>query len=446
MSKIISINNFYSKSFQHELKVGKFKYLAEIEASEEDTPSKVDFRLTGPSVFSREFCRQDEALQHASADGDLSVFAWEVGGGGQRKFIVCSKETFWSFYKKLSRKHYYEVIPWNKPCKLYFDLEFISKHNSGKDGYLMTETLVNIVNKTLQTEFSCQSFLEDVLILESSNNKKFSVHLVFQKAIFPNNGDCGAFVKHLFASLSDEDRKLFEVKDHEDNLTNFIDLSVYSRNRNFRLHLSTKFGKTSQFTVSALDVSSVALLEKSGEFSKKSQDEFEWRIFSNSLITNVGTTDSLISIETGSSQSIRRPRRPVVSRLSPCSSPYPELEQFVTSLVSPGWVRQWRCGPDTDSLVLDIAGTRHCGRVGREHRSNHVYFTCSLSRGVVWQGCHDHQCSGYRGPDIQIPPPVLAWADLADWDQDQDQDQDQNQDLGMKDEDDQFLLEGSDGY
>ena len=178
----------------------------------------------------------------------------------------------------MERKHYYEVIPSTKPCKLYFDLEFLTEHNPEKDGYLMTESLVSLVNNKLQKQLSCQSFIEDVLILESSTAKKFSVHLIFQKAIFPSNADCGAFVKHLVSSLAEEEMKMFQVKEQEGNLTRFIDLSVYSRNRNFRLYLSTKLGKTAQLSVSAIDVSSAVLLE---EYSEKSQDDMEWRIFCN---------------------------------------------------------------------------------------------------------------------------------------------------------------------
>ena len=56
-----------------------------------------------------------------------------------------------------------------------------------------------------------------------------------------------------------------------------------------------------------------------------------------------------------------------------------QVDQFVTSLLRPpGRIRQWRHCADSAQLLYDIAGSRWCGRVGREHRSNHVYYTCRL--------------------------------------------------------------------
>ena len=391
----------------------------------------------------KEFPKQDSALQYAALDGDLSVFSWEIGKGGERKFLVCSKETFWNFYKNLERKHYYEVIPSTKPCKLYFDLEFLTEHNPEKDGYKMTESLVSMVNSKLKEEFSCGSFIEDVLILESSTATKFSVHLIFQKAIFPNNVDCGVFVKHFLWSLAEEERKMFQVKEQEGSLTQFIDLSVYTRNRNFRLYLSTKLGKRAQFSVSAIDVSSAVLME---EYSEKSADDLEWRIFCNSLISNVDQTASVISLRnvvtttsTSTTRHERLPRCPEIK--SSCSSPYPEIDNFVSELVYPGRIRQWRYDGQTESLLYDIGGNRYCSNVGRQHRSNHVYFTCQLSPGVLRQGCYDQGCAGYRGPQIFLPESCLAWARLQDW-----QGEEEEGEGDMREEDDQFLLEGSEGY
>ena len=334
----------------------------------------------------------------------------------------------------MERKHYYEVIPSTKPCKLYFDLEFLTEHNPEKDGYLMTESLVSLVNNKLQKQLSCQSFIEDVLILESSTAKKFSVHLIFQKAIFPSNADCGAFVKHLVSSLAEEEMKMFQVKEQEGNLTRFIDLSVYSRNRNFRLYLSTKLGKTAQLSVSAIDVSSAVLLE---EYSEKSQDDMEWRIFCNSLITNVdqtaGSVISLVNVDTITTNRRDRTSKATETVIkSSSSSPYPEIDHFVSQLVAPGRIRQWKYEGQTESLVYDIAGNRYCSNVGRQHRSNHIFFTCQLSLGVLQQGCYDPSCSGYRGPQIILPETCLAWARFQDWPQEE--------------EEEEFLLEGCEGY
>ena len=231
------------------------------------------------------------------------------------------------------------------------------------------------------------------------------------------------------------------MKEREGNLTQFIDLSVYSRNRNFRLYLSTKLGKTAQLSLSAMDVSSAVLLE---EYSEKSQDDIEWRIFCNSLITNVDQTAPVISLQNIETiNTVRRERlpkytEPVIKSSSSCS-PYPEIDNFVSELVFPGRIRQWRYESQTESLVYDIAGNRYCSNVGRQHRSNHVFFICQLSPGFLQQGCHDPSCSGYRGPQIWLPDTCLAWARLQDWTEEEEEGE-------MKDEEDQWVLEGSEGY
>ena len=147
----------------------------------------------------------------------------------------------------------------------------------------MTERLITLVNKHLQDHFKCNSFTEDVLILESSNEKKFSIHLIFDKAIFQSNEDCGAFVKTFTKLLCIEDKTYLTVKNSDSEEINFIDLSVYSKNRNFRLFMSRKYGKQSPLEVSPIDMMSMTFLENNN-FVPSS--EFEKSVFFKSLITN----------------------------------------------------------------------------------------------------------------------------------------------------------------
>ena len=65
---------------------------------------------------------------------------------GERKFLVSSNETVWEFYKDLKVKNYYQVIGGNEPCKLYFDLEFLTEFNPLKDGHRISQKLIEIVN------------------------------------------------------------------------------------------------------------------------------------------------------------------------------------------------------------------------------------------------------------------------------------------------------------
>ena len=68
----------------------------------------------------RVFKKQKDALDYSQeTDIETFVFSQEINFGGIRNFVVTTLEDFWSFYEKLPRKKYYEVIPSNKQSKLY---------------------------------------------------------------------------------------------------------------------------------------------------------------------------------------------------------------------------------------------------------------------------------------------------------------------------------------
>ena len=289
------------------------------------------WRLFGPSKLCKYFSKQEEAIRYSLQDDDLSVFSMEVARGGERRFLVCSKETFWTFYKRCLSKHYYEVIPKHKRCKLYFDLEFVKLFNPEKDGLQMTERLVQMVNTRLQQHFSCHSYTEDVLVLESSNEKKFSIHLIFCSAVFHNNGACGTFVRRFLRDLSEEEKRYFQVKDSDtlDSVTSFIDCSVYSKNRNFRLYLSRKFGKKAALELSTIDVLSLSALENNSWRSGPDDEDLQRFIFLKSLITNTDARGSVLDLqedemrETERNNNGRKVETVSTSETEP--SPYPEV-------------------------------------------------------------------------------------------------------------------------
>ena len=289
--------------------------------------------MFGPSKLWKYFSKQEEAIRYSLQDDDLSVFSMEVARGGERRFLVCSKETFWAFYKRCSSKHYYEVIPRHKRCKLYFDLEFVKLFNPEKDGLQMTERLVQMVNTRLQQHFSCHSYIEDVLVLESSNETKFSIHLIFCSAVFQNNGACGTFVHRFLRDLSEEDKSYFQVKDSDtlDSVTSFIDCSVYSKNRNFRLYLARKFGKKAALELSTIDVLSLSALENNSWRSGPDDEDLQRFIFLKSLITNTDAGGSVLDLqedevkETERNNNGRTVAVETVSTSETEPSPYPEV-------------------------------------------------------------------------------------------------------------------------
>ncbi|XP_048364955.1 DNA-directed primase/polymerase protein [Sphaerodactylus townsendi] len=176
----------------------------------------------------------------------------------------------------------------------------------------------------------------------------------------------------------------------------FVDLGVYTKNRNFRLYKSSKAGNCA-----ILDIA------KDNKFFPKSvkNTSIEEQYFYSSLICNVrfssclkilscdkpektketpvcldGSTSSSSSVPIGGYQ----------------SSPYPEVDNFVVSLVNKdniqGGIRRWNYFSLEELLVYDISKYRWCRNIGRAHRSNNIMIIVDLRREIWYQKCHDPTC------------------------------------------------------
>lgn len=160
------------------------------------------------------FGRQAEAVaffQTLVDDGQyrreqIGVFAQEIGNKGQRRFMVdtfagFAKEntpefnplTFAGFPKSCAQQgheatHLYEVILEDRPCWLYFDLEFSRITNPDLDPDVamsaFRETLRTFCAEVLRRPLDEQRMIE----LESSTPQKFSKHVIV-KALFAEVGD-----------------------------------------------------------------------------------------------------------------------------------------------------------------------------------------------------------------------------------------------------------------
>lgn len=201
------------------------------------------------------FPRQDEAMKFVKCHHSAHVFSYQDHMNGQRRFLVSTYKEFWQRYKRMDSKvrHHYEVIQEGLPCHLYFDLEFNKRDNAEKDGDEMVDLLISVILEALLEKYSIHGSEEWVVELDSSTEEKFSRHLIIRipKAAFKDNSHVGAFVTEICSRIScskEEDRrfeKLFVLKDSAVQCYLFVDTAVYSRNRCFRLALSSKAGKNS---------------------------------------------------------------------------------------------------------------------------------------------------------------------------------------------------------
>ena len=166
-----------------------------------------------------------------------------------------------TIFQKLdhSTKHYYEVICENQPCKLYFDIEYKKELNKSVHGVKLLQTFIELLISDLKVKFDILDIneKEHVINLTSTTEKKFSHHIIVNhpQLIFIDNYSAGKYVQYLCQKMKNMPEMIL-VMDEKAELTNpsqiitrygtFIDEGVYTKNRNFRLYLSSKFNKNVQ--------------------------------------------------------------------------------------------------------------------------------------------------------------------------------------------------------
>ncbi|KAH7853289.1 hypothetical protein Vadar_000944 [Vaccinium darrowii] len=376
------------------------------------------------------FPRQDEAMKYAKEHAHVRVFSYQDHMNGQRRFLVSTYEEFWRRYKNMNPRfrHHYEVIQEGLPCHLYFDLEFNKRDNTAKDGDEMVDLLITVVFDALSDKYSIQGDHDWIVELDSSTEAKFSRHLIIrlQKTAFKDNSHAGAFVAEICSRINNEkgsDRrfeKLFVSKDSSSAdipCQLFVDTAVYSRNRCFRLPLSSKAGKNS-------------VLLPTGRFKCKNMSEEN--VFMASLICNMDVdcekllickmdldcvkalqfdTEINSEFQKQSSASHEFMLNSCTSDLSRTyligKSPFPALDFFVESIATignvSGKIRSWYWFSEYGMMVYSMSRNRYCERIGRQHKSNHVIYIVDLRKAVYYQKCHDPDCRGYRSPSRPIP-------------------------------------------
>jgi len=208
---------------------------------------------------------------------------------------------------------------------------------------------------------------------------------------------------------------LLFVKNKDGHETTFVDLGVYSRNRAFRLYLSSKASKKLPLKVTDRVKNSWGSVP-------------EEKIFFHSLVGNVTSNARLISLDNDSSQfkiedkkshSHTKPRGDV-SNLGP--SPYKELETFILEVCrrnrqgakdQPVRIRSWAMLGNESLILYNVSGYRFCGNIGREHKSNGVFFVVDLEHGTWCQKCYDPDCRQYRSPGGPVPLEILSLKNTA---------------------------------
>ncbi|XP_053921396.1 DNA-directed primase/polymerase protein isoform X2 [Cuculus canorus] len=172
------------------------------------------------------------------------------------------------------------------------------------------------------------------------------------------------------------------VKDKEGAKQLFVDLGVYTRNRNFRMYKSSKAGKNV-----------ILKIAEDNQFvpNCKEKVSLEEAYFLSSLICNISMRDDTKVLSAGFSEEERMPA--FLNRKTTRSS---------------RGIRRWNYFSEEELLVYDISGYRWCENIGRAHRSNNIMILVDLKKEVWYQKCHDPVCraQNFKSQSFPLPPRI----------------------------------------
>jgi hypothetical protein len=173
-----------------------------------------------------------------------------------------------------------------------------------------------------------------------------------------------------------------------------VDMAVDSRNRNFRCIWSTKCANINY-----------PPRPDGGEDSTTAMSTTE--AFRKTLICDVGETLHLIRYP-----DIQKPAMQKVAKLPQVRRPenVGAIDEFaVEKFAMSGSITRKKFNAEIDALNLIVEGTRFCRRIGREHRSNHIYIyiSCRLEIGTMVQKCTDPDCLSFQSEAVEIPMEFL---------------------------------------
>ncbi|KAK0142473.1 DNA-directed primase/polymerase protein [Merluccius polli] len=209
------------------------------------------------------------------------------------------------------------------------------------------------------------------------------------------------------------DLSCLKVKGKQGQECLFVDLGVYTKNRNFRLYKSSKVGKNVALTVA-----------EDNQFTPTPLKNFspEQSLFLASLVCNVSYTGQRIltwdvpdgtSTRTNTHHAEEAPGDTLTGTLGgSTSSPYKEVDDFVLTVIQKagiqGCIRRWSYFVGEQLLVYDILKYRWCENVGRFHKSNNIMILVDLKEEIWYQKCHDPACRTFRSSSYPLPKEICV--------------------------------------
>jgi hypothetical protein len=354
-------------------------------------------------------------------------------------------DTYEAFAHSLRRGDVFgEVLLEERPCWLYFDIEYSSEANPSLDPEAVMSQF-----RWLLANFSAEMGVpfdeSKVVYMNATRAKKVSFHAprnVIVKAIdpFTSNDQAGIFVDamldHASGLRSHGHTDLLFAKsgsDDDQSLGPIIDTCVYSRNRVFRMLGQVKRG----------DMTSALRLEEGGSVLRGDEPFRTQALETMAAYVPNGTpvfTHAMLEGRTRRSQRTRsRSQRTTSSTVSAASvdgkwkqlaewtidrwdlertmaeGPARHPTTFISKVQEEFEDERFMARADRDQgpsfVTFYLENNRFCTCRGRSHRSNSIWLRFDLKRGTFKQRCFDKQdcdcnrgCANYAFPKDLILP------------------------------------------
>jgi hypothetical protein len=276
--------------------------------------------------------------------------------------------------------HLYEVLQYTKPTKLFIDVDRASGPEEGK---LFTDALamfVSFLERSTAASTATAASTVQYIVLDSSTPIKFSRHVIF-------NVMC--------ANVQSVQKVIAEMS----MFANYVvDMTVYTRNRCFRLPYSSKRGR------------GVRLLPLGG-----GSDEvvtYDSSVLGCSLIQHVSTKFSSFSqllrfeqqeIENDKGKDIEDDV-PVVRSCEQNRGTTSELPDFIKDVLGQLRVNALSTASFyAESRFLSVVvGGKYCPWKGGVHKSNNSFFTVDFKKKRSWFTCADPECPRLRFSEFDM--------------------------------------------
>jgi len=411
----------------------------------------------------------------------LGVFARDLNSNGAKSFFVdtfaglalasarMSPPSLWnadasqhvlsSQERSRYAQHFYEVILDERPCWLYFDLEFKRSLNPESEPAVVAREFYAALDRFLESVLGCRHEPDSVVELDSTTPEKFSKHVLVKRLVdgrqlaFLDNGHAGVLVMNFIKFMEAERQQdtatasnlfFFSDADDKERGTSLVDGCVYSRNRCFRLLFSSKFGKKRPLTMSRGDAlrqpPPLQLLSSIASFVPSSTILFSDEriplpvgrpgVASGSRKCKAKKCTNTGGINGDRNEDGVANERPglVHVRLAP-DSPYVMLFKFLvehwdkarakherSTGTAPTKVQSSVLVGDGRYLCVTLSNNRFCFRKGMSHKANSIYFVIDQSRKVFYQKCHDTFDCGrdFRSTEEMVPYNLLPQQDDED--------------------------------